>query len=201
MVMSSTPERRLLRKQIRGGLTGALTGSLFGGLWYLLGLSSLSGAPFTIALVGGCLLLGLALLSMLNMAWLAARVPEGALGGPASERTGRYGFTTILIAESIALGAGNTYLQNTLHRPEWMLTWSALVVGVHFLPLANTLGVPMLKGVGVGMIAIGVATPLLVGLGGLPDSLWQALPGLGCAAVLWGAAVVTGTRNRALAAA
>ncbi|MBV2153683.1 hypothetical protein [Kitasatospora sp. SUK 42] len=198
MVMTSTPERRLLKKQIRGGLTGALTGSLFGGLWYLLGLSSLSGLPFTLALVGGCLLLGIALLSMLNMARLAIRAPEQALGDPVPKRDGRFGFTSILIAESIALGAGNTYLQNTLHRPEWMLTWSALVVGVHFLPLASTMGVPMLRRVGAAMIAVAVATPLVVGLGA-QESLWQALPGLGCAAILWGSAVVTGERNRKLA--
>ncbi|MEU6564282.1 hypothetical protein [Nocardia nova] len=45
----------------------------------------------------------------------------------------RINFTWIIVFEAAAMGAGNSYILNNNHPAEWMVTWSTLVVGVHFL--------------------------------------------------------------------
>ncbi|MET8626672.1 hypothetical protein ABZW30_23430 [Kitasatospora sp. NPDC004669] len=181
------------------GCLGALTGSLFGALWFVLGLASVSGDVLSVAQAGGALLAVLAVLSLGYLAWSALSTPAHLAGAPASAKKGT-DFTFVVIVEAIALGVGNTCLRNTLHRPELMYTWSALVVGVHFLPLAKTFATPVLRWIGAAMILVALATPIAAQLSDASDAVWQAVPGLGCAAVLWGSAIVTAVRQRRLLA-
>ncbi|MBF6334016.1 DUF7010 family protein [Nocardia transvalensis] len=45
----------------------------------------------------------------------------------------RVNFTWIIVFEAAAMGAGNSYVLDNHYPGEWMVAWSALVVGVHFL--------------------------------------------------------------------
>lgn len=99
-----------------------------------------------------------------------------------------------MLIEAAVLGAGNNYIRTSLHRPELMLTWSALVVGAHFFPMARSLRAPMLRWVGAAMLATVGLAALATLLPGATGDVWQSVPGIGCAAVLWAGAAYTGLR-------
>lgn len=167
----------------------ALIGTVFGLMWYQFGLAAVHGPAHRVALTVGTVLLLVTGVCVFRL----FRTPPAR-----RPRTGGVGprFVTIIVVEAVVLGVGNNYLRTGLGRPELMYTWSALVVGVHFIPMARRLGAPLLKVVGIAMIAVAAATFAVTRLTDGGADTWQAVPCLGSAAILWLAVVATTARAR-----
>jgi len=152
--------------------TGAIIMSFFAALWGFLALR-LGGQALWMQLMPFALSFALAL-AALNNGRRAAPVP------PQERR--RIGRTVMIwsFVEGLAIFAGVNLLRNTGHG-EWTVALVAVVVGLHFFPLAIGLRVPLYGLTGLGMIGVAAAGVLLV-----PFGVTQyAAIGLGCAVVLW----------------
>lgn len=101
-------------------------------------------------------------------------------------RDGRF-FGTVVTIELALLFAGARILVGVLHHPEWVPTWTMLVVGAHFLPFARFFAGFRLLGAALTGIALVTAIA-----GAVTDSAtaWYAIPGLGGAVSLWITAAV-----------
>jgi hypothetical protein len=66
-----------------------------------------------------------------------------------------------------------------LGRPDLLLPGLAIIVGLHFVPMAKALKVPAYFATAAGMTAIGLASLAV------SDPLRTSLTGLGCAVILW----------------
>ncbi|MFE1555540.1 hypothetical protein ACFW6V_11160 [Streptomyces sp. NPDC058734] len=189
------PAVRTRREQLRNGGRGALIGTAFGLMWFVLGRPAVHGAARWAVLGGGLVLLAASAAAVVRLFVLARRTPADEPGlQMAPAPAGGPRFLTVVLVQAVALGVGNGFVRNALHRPELMLSWSALVVGAHFFPMARSLSAPVLRVVGVAMIATVGLAALAALLPGATANVWQAVPGLGCAAVLWAAGAVTGLR-------
>ncbi|MET9958873.1 hypothetical protein ABZ128_07245 [Streptomyces sp. NPDC006326] len=188
------PAFRTRREQLRNGGRGSLIGTAFGVMWFALGQSAVGGSARPAVLVVGLVPLAASIGGVIHLFRAASRTPAGQQGAPVAPGGDGPRFMTVVIIEAIVLGVGNNYVRTGLDRPELMLSWSALVVGAHFFPLARTLRAPMLRVVGGLMIATVPVAALASLVPGATDAVWQAVPGLGCAAVLWAGAAYTAVR-------
>lgn len=191
---AARPVFRTRREQLRNGGRGALIGTAFGTMWFALGQPAVHGAARTAVLVGGALLFAASAAAVVRLFLLARSTPATEKGAPSAPGGGGPKFLTVVLIEAAVLGAGNNYIRTSLHRPELMLTWSALVVGAHFFPMARSLRAPMLRWVGAAMLATVGLAALATLLPGATGDVWQSVPGIGCAAVLWAGAAYTGLR-------
>jgi hypothetical protein len=138
------------------------------------------------ALFGLCVVLTLvsfALAARLHRS--AARLPVPADTGLTSEvrrRTGRR-FGLVLALEWGGCAVIAVILALTGHT-EALPALIALIVGLHFLPLASLFGVPGYRITGIAMSAVAVIGALIAVLTSA-DSLWLMIPGLGSTVVLY----------------
>ncbi|RPF41519.1 hypothetical protein EDD96_5325 [Streptomyces sp. Ag109_G2-6] len=188
------PVIRTRRDQLKNGGRASLIGTAFGVMWFALGQPAVHGAARPFVLAAGALLFAASAATVVRLLLLARRTPASVKGAPPAPGGGGPKFLTVLLIEVAVLGAGNNYIRTTLDRPEMMLSWSALVVGAHFFPLARTLRAPMLRWVGAAMLAtVGLAALAVLVLGADKEA-WRYVPGLGCAAVLWAGTAFSGIR-------
>ncbi|MFH7597050.1 hypothetical protein WDV06_18395 [Streptomyces racemochromogenes] len=193
---AARPVLRTRRDQLKNGGRASLIGTAFGVMWFALGQAVVHGAARPYVLAAGAVLFAASAATAVRLFLLARSTPAGAKGTPPAPGGGGPKFLTVLLIEVAVLGAGNNYIRTTLDRPELMLTWSALVVGAHFFPLARTLRAPMLRWIGAAMLAtVALAAAAVLGLGA-DEQAWRYVPGLGCAAVLWGGTALSGLRAR-----
>jgi uncharacterized membrane protein len=92
------------------------------------------------------------------------------------------------IGEGIAMFVGANLVIN-LHRPEWLLPTCALVVGLHFLPIAYAAPFRPLYGL-AGVLILGAATGFA-----LPAPMGGEIAGLIAAAGLWTASALALRRD------
>jgi hypothetical protein len=169
--------------------TGAIVMSAFAALWGFLALH-LSGQVVWMQAVP------IAVSGVLILAALATgrhAVP------PAPEERRRIGRAVMLwsAVEGVVIFGGVNVLRNTGHT-DWTTAFIAVVVGLHFFPLARSLRVPLYWLTGLGLIGVAAAGLVLVPSGVAQD----AAIGLGCAVVLWLTAfVVTAFTPRTTVAA
>ncbi|MFD8144598.1 hypothetical protein [Streptomyces sp. NPDC059708] len=186
------PVPRTRREQLRGGGRASLIGTGFGVMWFALGQAVVHGAARPYVLAAGALLFAASAATVVRLFLTAAGTPADEPGTPPAAGGGGPKFLTVLLVEVAVLGVGNNVLRTTLGHPEMMLSWSALVVGAHFFPLARTLRAPMLRRLGAAMAAtVALAAVAVLGLGADAQA-WRYVPGLGCAAVLWGGTALAG---------
>ncbi|MGW2668753.1 hypothetical protein ACWC5F_11885 [Streptomyces sp. NPDC001272] len=191
---AARPVIRTRRDQLRNGGRASLIGTGFGVMWFALGQAVVHGTARPFVLAAGALLFAASAATVVRLFLLARRTPEHVNGTPPAAGGGGPKFLTVLLIEVAVLGAGNNYIRTSLDRPELMLSWSALVVGAHFFPLARTLRAPMLRWLGGAMLATVGLAALAVLVLGADVQAWRYVPGLGCAAVLWGGTALTGLR-------
>ncbi|MEW1633406.1 hypothetical protein AB0469_04990 [Streptomyces sp. NPDC093801] len=191
---AARPVFRTRRDQLRNGGRASLIGTGFGVMWFALGQAVVHGAARPFVLAAGGLLFAASAAAVVRLFLLARRTPAGEKGTPPAPGGGGPKFLTVLLIEVAVLGAGNNYIRTGLDRPEMMLSWSALVVGAHFFPMAKSLRAPMLRWVGAAMLATVAAAAVAVLVLGADKDAWRYVPGLGCAAVLWGGTAFTGLR-------
>jgi hypothetical protein len=185
------------RGALRGHASGVLITAFFGLAWLSWGMSDIHGsATLPVTIVG--ILVALALLAgALHLFRLANRAPAETGERPDRDRmTRRFGW--IVCAEYVVLGAVAGILAG-LDLNQWIASAVCAGVGLHFLPLAALFEVPMYYVTGGAMFVLAVVTMIAVPAGA-PTVLWEALPGLGSAIVLWVTSVLlirNGTRSTA----
>lgn len=91
--------------------------------------------------------------------------------------------------EVVALLVTANLLEN-IHRGDLMLPIAAMIVGLHFFPLARSIPVRLYHATGAGLVFVG-----LVGLL-LPARERPMVVGMGAALILWGTALVFVLRSR-----
>lgn len=77
-----------------------------------------------------------------------------------------------------------------LGRPEFIPAGVALVVGLHFFPLASLFRVPLYYVTGAALCVVAVSTPIAALSLGASTAVWQVVSGLGAAAILWATSAV-----------
>lgn len=168
------------REEVRGFALGILFISAFGFVWALTGSSALpSGAAFVLA---ASAVVSLALVSAAFYLLRASRsLPELPMGAM-SEGTWRR-FRIVGIAEGVAIFAA-IFVLGRVGYPEWIPAVVALIVGIHFFPLASIFRVRMYHATGVLLCAVFALTAILAAIAGV-EAVWFAVPGFGSALVLW----------------
>jgi hypothetical protein len=114
----------------------------------------------------------------------AIRSPHAAIAHPAEGRRIRRQFGIIVAAEAICCAAVNIVCVAE-HHWRFIVPLTLIIVGIHFLPLANLFAVPRYYATGALFCAIPIVTMLLIPASThIGHSLsWIVLPSVGCAAV------------------
>lgn len=177
----------LPRAALRGFATGVVFMACFGTLWASIGVGGLGGWgalwPAVVAL-----LIGIALLGGGVSLWRGAGQLADAAGADAGDHTDRW-FGVIFGVEGVAILAASVICNVTGHFALFFPIM-ALIVGLHFLPLARLFGVGMYYLTGallclVGIVAL-LAVPVTATVGGREIMARWLVVGGGCAVILWG---------------
>jgi hypothetical protein len=178
-----------VEKMDRNALIGMTAGAVFmfgfGMVWLLLGL--FRGRPSPAWPRVSLLALGIVLGAGIGtLGWRASRLPASAaqltpqqLAG--NREIGRH-FYLIFGAELAAIFLAVTVLK-AIHYADYILSGIAIIVGVHFFPLAALFRMPLYYGVGSLACFIGLAGFVVTDV-----RARQTLVGLSLGALLWGAA-------------
>lgn len=162
--------------------SGAMVMFFFGAIWLLLGLYG--GRPSSLSLRLGLLLAGMVL-----AAGIGIMVMRSARHSPRAARTSaeqaaasrengrRFGWITAIEGGAIFL---TIVLLNVAHRPQYIAPVIAVIVGLHFFPLASLFGRPVYYATGLLGCAIGI-----VGLVISDPALRTSFVGLSFGSLLW----------------
>jgi hypothetical protein len=153
--------------------------SVFAVAWWLTGATALRGAARPTGIV-----LGMAL--GMTFVILVGRYVKGS-GEPAGYQRNANRFTVVNVIQVFAIVVV-TLAANKLDAAAWIPGLIAVVVGVHFLPLAALFGWPEYRWTGALLILAGVVGALAAAFGSTVDTT-RLVVGIGCAAVLWGSAL------------
>jgi hypothetical protein len=145
--------------------------NVFAALWAWVGLrfsgvaTGLTLVPFAVSL------------ALLAYGWRAAgMVPAGG------SRVGRVvGLWSTIEVVALLITAN---LLEKLHRPDLMMPCGAIIVGLHFFPLARGIPVRLYHATGAGLVIVGLAGLLL------PATDRAIVVGMGAALVLWATALL-----------
>lgn len=169
------------REEIRGLALGILFMSAFGFVWASMGGSSAFPESSFFVLAASAVV-SLALISAAFRLWRASRslpeLPKGAMPSGTWRQ-----FQVVGIAEGVAIGVAVFVLVGA-GRPEWTPAVVALIVGIHFFPLASIFRVRIYHITGLLLCAVFALTVILAAASGV-GAVWFAVPGLGSASVLW----------------
>jgi hypothetical protein len=145
--------------------------NVFAALWAWVGLR-LSGVPHALTLLPFAV-------SLVLLAWgwrAAGMVP--ARGSHVGKVVGLW--SGIEVAALLIMA---NVLEN-MHRPDLMLPCGAIIVGLHFFPLARGIPVKLYHATGAGLLVIGVAGLVV------PAADRAIVAGMGAALVLWATALI-----------
>jgi hypothetical protein len=126
-------------------------------------------------------------ISVAMLLW-ASHQPVGTGNPVEGDHVGRaVGIATAIEGVAIFLAANILF---NLHMPTLLLPAIAIIVGLHFIPLARWIPVPLYYRTGAGLIAVGLAAALLP-----PDDRAIAT-GVAAAVVLWASCILLVRRGR-----
>jgi hypothetical protein len=164
------------------GMTfGATIMFFFGAIWLLLGLYG--GRPSPVSLRVGVLVAGMALAAGIGIMIRTTRQysdapPPTAEQSRISRQTGkRFGWVTAIEGVAIFLAV---VLLNAAHRPQSIAPVIALIVGLHFFPLASLFRRPVYYATGLLGCVIGI-----IGLLISDPALCVSFVGLSFGSLLW----------------
>lgn len=162
------------------GSRGAIIMGFFGAVFIAMTLNwqwHVSGLPLALPFAG-FVVIGLAALRVMRLPGL------GITPSPRAEKA----ITWASIGEGVGLFLASNLVMN-LHHPEWLMPAVALVVGLHFLPIAWAAPFPPFYVLGAALTAAGIAGVLL------PAPLGGVLAGFAAALALWTASLVALLRD------
>ena len=167
---------------VRATTTGATVMFFFGAIWLTLGLYA--GRPSPISMRVGLLLAGIVLAAGIGMMVmrLARQSPSTAIpsveqAAVSREKGRRFGWISAIEGGAIFL---IIVLLNVAHRPQYIAPLIAVIVGLHFFPLAGLFGRPVYYVTGLLGCAIGT-TGLLIS----DPALRTSFVGLSFGSLLW----------------
>jgi len=155
---------------------------VFGAVWVFGNISSLPNAVFAVvSVVGG----GICALLLACGFYLrrASRAGASKTGSPMNGDVRRR-FNRVFIAEGVGIGIVVVVCVNLGH-PEWIPAAAALIVGLHFFPLAGLFRMSLYYFTGAALCLVSLATGTMALVLGSSDVVWFAVPGLGSGLVLW----------------
>lgn len=178
--------RSITPPALRGPAIGIIVSGLFAALWANWSSPLLSRLPAPYGWVAVCVVVaasGTLLLAGVAM-FLRARRPSLATGGGSASRGVRRGFLVVLAGEIVALNIA-AFLLASHHALQYLPPAVAVVVGLHFLPLAKLFRAPHFFATAIVMTMAGVLAAIAVA-GGSPATAADGLAELACAVALWG---------------
>lgn len=189
MIAQANPGLELSRPAVQGIASGIFFMAFFGAYWGFISAAFLSGAVQVVAFV----LVGLVTLGFFGMVGILLRYARSLLKTVSPEekamgkRIGiRFG---IVFGIEIMLIALASILLSTFQLDRFIAPATALIVGIHFLPLARLFRVPTyyITGVLLSALALVALLALLLGLtiGGQSPYNWSLFVGWGATLVLW----------------
>lgn len=165
-------------------LIGSAVSGFFGGLWAVWGSGGL-GQPWRAVLTAVGIALGLAVVA--GALVYARRAPDGTGdggGGGGGSMFASRAYRVIVTVEVVAIVVGNVLLgRNGLG--DYVIAWTALVVGVHFLAFGRVFD-RTFTGIGAAMVVAALAGAVTGLAGGGGDAV-LVITGVLSAAVLLGA--------------
>ena len=151
--------------------------NIFGAIWGAIGLAGLGWPAKALPIV----------ISTALITW-ASRIPAPERTAADAKRIGRLiGIWTMV--EGVAIFA-TFALTPKLGIPDAAVPILAIVVGLHFLPIARGIPMPVYYATGLAMIATGAVALLM------PAADRYAATGIPCAIILWASCVAIGQRAR-----
>jgi len=187
---SLAPNSQVTREALGSGARGATIGTIFGAAWFVMGLPTLHSTIRLVVTAAGLAVLVLSAGAIALLRRAARSAPSQSQPSP-PRPTGGPRFIRVLIVEVVLLAVGNNYLGHQLHRPELMYEWSTVIVGAHFLPLSRTWNSPVVRVLGLALLAVAAVTAMVVVGTGADRVTWQILACFGAATCLWASALAT----------
>jgi hypothetical protein len=189
MIAQASPGRELSRPAVQGIASGIFFMAFFGAFWGFTSASFLSSAFQSVAFV----LVGLVTLGFVGMVGILLRYahalpktvsPEDAALG---KRIGIW-FGIVFGIEIVLIALASTLL-STFQLDRFITPAIALIVGIHFFPLARLFRVPTyaMTGVLFSVLALVALLALLLGLpiAGPSPYNWSVFVGVGVTFALW----------------
>jgi hypothetical protein len=182
---------------LRGRGTGIIVCAIFAALWANWARSTFPGthrlygwiAIFAVAAISGTLLVaGVATLRQ------ARRLPRATGNGAAAPRGIRRKFVLVLVGEIVALNIAAYFLIGH-HMAQYLAPAVAVVVGLHFLPLAKLFRAPHFFATVTVMTLAGMLAAVAMA-GGSPATTANGIAELACAIALWATGFISWSRIR-----
>ncbi|GLW35958.1 hypothetical protein [Actinoplanes regularis] len=180
-------------RRLSGLVVGSLVALGFGTGFVMANSGGLPSPWPTVIRIAGAVVAIALLVTLLRVAPSAPAPRQGDVAGFTDRR---YLYT--VAGEIVALFGGLYVINQVLDAPEVGVAWVAVVVGVHFFPLARAWRMPLYNWLGTAMTALGVAGFLAHALGA-SDGTVGLIAGVGSGAALYAtvAAAIQDTRTRA----
>ncbi len=180
-------------RRLSGLVTGSLVALGFGTAFVMFNSAALP-SPWPLVIRVSAAVVAIALLVALFR--VARKAPAPRQGEVAGFTDRRYLYT--VAGEVVALFLGLYVINQVLGVPEVGVAWVAVVVGVHFFPLARAWRMPLYNWLGAAMTALGVAGFVAHALGASEGTV-GLIAGVGSGAALYAtvAAAIRDTRVRA----
>lgn len=192
--MSEHEPRTVTPSELRGRGTGIAVCGLFAALWTNWAGPMLSELPTCkwIAVLAVAALSGTLLFAGVATIRRGRRLPRATGTREAAPRGTRRKFVVILILEILALNVA-AYLLIGHHMVQYLAPAVALVVGLHFLPLAKIFRVPHYYATATAMTLAGIVAAMAIATGSAAVTT-DGILDLACAIALWGTGFVSWSR-------
>lgn len=195
--MNPLASQSITPSAVRGGGIGIIVCAIFAALWTNWAGPLLSGLPrpygwaaaFVAAATSGTLLV-----AGVAMVRRGRRLSLATGAGDSAPRAMRRGFILVLVGEIVALNAA-AYLLISHHAVQYLASAVAVVVGLHFLPLAKLFRAPHFFATAAVMTLAGVLAAVAMAAGS-PAVATAGTANLVCAVALWGTGFISWFRVR-----
>lgn len=185
--MGQDQSRTVTPSAVRGRGIGIIVCAVFAALWTNWASPLLSRLPEPYGWVSAFVAVaasGTLLIAGAAMVLRARRLSRATGMGDAAPRAMRRGFVVVLVGEIVAFNVA-AYLLASHHAMQYLPPAIAVVVGLHFLPLAKIFRAPPLFGTAVVMTLAGALAAVAIATGG-SATVANGVAELACAIALWG---------------
>ena len=188
---------------LRGTASGVIFMAVFGTLWAYTGIMGLKGLGGPLLLITA-LAIGIALIICGGVSLIrTTRVLTNQVSKEdlSREKRRRVWFNVIFAAEGLAI-AITIAISNVTRHTELIPVIIAIIVGVHFLPLASLFHVKLYYFTGALLCLLAIGTllflPEKISLGEHQIHTFMSVVGLGSALILWGTSLAIWLMGRSL---